>query len=203
MNRRARPAVLGRSLDHPRPAWVIFHIKQGDPQVRVRQHARMKSRLPQMTAPPLANVERLRVPSIGSPEQQSERILPLRHRAEVHMICHQAVSQNAHPVVGLILTNQLEIQQPVASRVKYPLPICPPLGDVIRKPWGDHSCIASILTYSCRELVKTFFGTPRTGTFERGCSGCPPRPPPYCPDFSHAVCIRVKHRGSAVAALSP
>ena len=59
MSRRARPAVLLGTIHNPGPARICLHVSQPDLQVRRRHRTGMKSRLPQVTAPASANVQRL------------------------------------------------------------------------------------------------------------------------------------------------
>src|SRR5665213_3665918 len=102
----ARPAILGGGGGDPGSGGVILHITQGNLKVRVRKYAGMKPSLPEMSTSPLANVDRLRVPAIGSSKQPGERIIPLRDGHEMDVIRHQTVRQDSYPSLRLILADQ-------------------------------------------------------------------------------------------------
>ena len=68
-----------------------------------------------------------------SAQADGKGVLLFRHRNQVYVVAHQALSENTDSSLMAILFQQIQIDSAVSLRVKHNLSIGPTLGDVMGK----------------------------------------------------------------------
>jgi hypothetical protein len=72
MRAGAGPSVIFSQLNHSRPDWIQFDIADGRPEVRLIEHRREVSALPQMTSPLVCAIDALGVTQMKAPQCQMQ-----------------------------------------------------------------------------------------------------------------------------------
>ena len=96
MSRCAGPSVVSGTCHHSRSHRVSLHIRQSYPQMPTAQTTCKKAILPEMSCAAATHVVILRISSMYSPEQNSQRIFSTGHRYQMHMVAHHAPAQQSH-----------------------------------------------------------------------------------------------------------
>jgi hypothetical protein len=96
MSHCAGPPVVSGTCHHSRSHWISLHICQSYPQMPSAQTTCKKAILPEMSCAAATHVVILRISSMYSPKQNSQRIFSAGHRYQMHMVTHHAPSQQSH-----------------------------------------------------------------------------------------------------------
>ena len=92
-----------------------------------------------MSAGALAQIEVAREFGLGSADRRRQRIASLRNRDQVHVIRHQAISQQAKSRAFAPVAQQVEIELIIEPVEKHLLPSIAALRDVIRYSFKDNA----------------------------------------------------------------
>jgi len=152
-----------QELDEPRAHRVELNISRGRQQIRLIEHERGESPLPEMPAPTPAEVDRTRVTAVDLADRAAwfkkgsgivagtaRRVLrttipdPFLNHArncdEMNVIGHQAVRPDLDLVGGAPLRHELQVGLVIFIAKERLLPAVSPLGNVVRQARCDDSC---------------------------------------------------------------
>ncbi|SPE40495.1 hypothetical protein SBA3_3770012 [Candidatus Sulfopaludibacter sp. SbA3] len=142
VSRGARPLIVGRPVHHPGAHRIPVHVRKGSPQVLLIEHAGEEAILPEVSVAAGAGVEVLGVAAMDAAQQHRQGVLAVGHGDQVHMIGHQAPSQEADFGIGEVLAKESQVDGAVLIGRKGFAAVDAPLGDVAWQPW-QHTSIAS------------------------------------------------------------
>src|SRR5271157_6014289 len=109
------------------------------PAVVLIHGTRVVAALPDVPASRFAGIEIRRIPPMGTPQDPRHGVEPARKRDQMDVVAHQAVPQDVEPVEARELLKQTEVDEAIAVRFEDRPPGVPPLGDVIRRIYGQHA----------------------------------------------------------------
>src|SRR5271157_1098355 len=139
MHSGARPEVGFRLVRHLRPDRIALNVPEGRPEVVLIHGTRVVAALPDVPASRFAGIEIRRIPPMGTPQDPRHGVEPARKRDQMDVVAHQAVPQDVEPVEARELLKQTEVDEAIAVRFEDRPPGVPPLGDVIRRIYGQHA----------------------------------------------------------------
>src|SRR5208283_951294 len=130
--------------------------------------------LPKMTTPPLAEVHPPCVAPMRLANRPPQTVLRVRHRDQMRMIRHQAISPDFHATLLAPMTHQLQIGGVILLAKERRLPTVPALGNMMRHPGNNDTCQSSHAVNLAEQFapVKSYV-----------C--CPPNSPAMLPPPAH------------------
>ena len=78
-------------------------------------------------------VHMLRMTQVDGFQGGAQRVLPVGQQDQMHMVCHQAIRENVHPLPAAVRLKQVQINMPVPVREEDVLPAVSPLGHMMRR----------------------------------------------------------------------
>jgi hypothetical protein len=134
----ARPAVV-RGFIHQRGAdRVAFHIRHRAPQVQIFERTGKESRLPDVSAPAVFQVEIARIVGVRAPHDASQGTGAVGHGDQVDVIAHQAVGPDAQVVAFRVAAEQVEIELAIQVSCENVLAGVAALGHLMRQAGDDN-----------------------------------------------------------------
>src|SRR5208282_5048706 len=122
---------------------IEFHVARRRQQVRFVHHEGGEPPLPKMTTPPLAEVHPPCVAPMRLANRPPQTVLRVRHRDQLRMIRHQAISPDFHATLLAPMTHQLQIGGVILLAKERRLPTVPALGNMMRHPGNNDTCQSS------------------------------------------------------------
>ena len=134
MGAGAAPGPVLGTPDKTGADGVEFDIAHRRQEVVLVHHERGKAPLPQVSTPALAEVDVPRIASVGLANRAGQTVYGLGHRNQMHVIRHQAIRLNFHPMPSAPSLHQVEVFPVVLLAQERLHPPVSPLGDVMRHP---------------------------------------------------------------------
>ena len=109
MCRRARPRPVLRTSAQSRRQWVPLYIPHSGQEIGLVHRKGVKLFLPQVAAPPFAEIDRTRIAPVDLPQRGAQSIRLRRHHHKMHVVGHQAIRPHSRPRLAVKLRHELKI----------------------------------------------------------------------------------------------
>jgi len=135
----ARPRLSARLAGESGPHRIPFHMAQCHPSMTRIEGARVVAILPQLAGAPAADVQLMRVASVGAAECHRQRPTLFGHSNQMNVIRHQAMRENSQARLLRRGPRQAQVNLPVRIREEGPLAVRATLRDVVRHSNRDQA----------------------------------------------------------------